>query len=381
MVLGFVEGKPYSQIIEETSRELNVEKWKIERLVRTEAAFINNQAQLSAYYKSGIKYYKYLARIDERTSPECKEHNGKIYETEKAVAGDNFPPLHCYCRSVTQAVFLKPGEKVVDNQIVKSNKEKEEKKSDFKTNIDKENIDKISSEEDTGYLESRKRKEGKDYTIKGSYNGRFDNSKGSEYKSNKSENLGELKDSNTNHNNDKPNNSKPNKNNDDKVSGVLGGGDTKGSNSNGTNNENKESIISILRKTLFNPKYKYESNKKAEAAANNYISTNTFTINKGQKKHHKSGKPLENGKTLILSKDGKSESEIDKMLEEIANNYKGTGEKQISKGKWDHKEVITLSPEDVKKYNLCFESYINQNIKQGILLNLLFIMIVKYRFI
>jgi len=59
MVLGFVEAKPYDQIVKEMEKELGVERWKIERLVRTEAAFINNQAQLSAYYKSGIKYYRY----------------------------------------------------------------------------------------------------------------------------------------------------------------------------------------------------------------------------------------------------------------------------------------------------------------------------------
>ena len=86
-------------------KKLNTERHNIERLVRTEASFITNQAQLSAYYKSGIKEYEYLARLDERTSPQCKELDGKRFEVEKAQAGVNYPPMHPYCRSTTKAVI------------------------------------------------------------------------------------------------------------------------------------------------------------------------------------------------------------------------------------------------------------------------------------
>ncbi|MBQ0105578.1 MAG: minor capsid protein, partial [Armatimonadetes bacterium] len=69
---GLVTGKPYNEIVSEMEKKLNTERHNIERLVRTEASFIKNQAELSAYYKSGIKEYEYLARLDERTSPQCR---------------------------------------------------------------------------------------------------------------------------------------------------------------------------------------------------------------------------------------------------------------------------------------------------------------------
>ena len=92
-------------------KKLNTERHNIERLVRTEASFIKNQAELSAYYKSGIKEYEYLARLDQRTSPQCRELNGKVFEVAKAVAGENLPPLHPWCRSTTVPVFEKEEDK------------------------------------------------------------------------------------------------------------------------------------------------------------------------------------------------------------------------------------------------------------------------------
>lgn len=123
MVLGFVEGKPYDQIVKEMEKELGVERWKIERLVRTEGAFISNQAQLSAYYKSGIEKYQYLARVDQRTSEICKELNGKVFEVQKAQAGENFPPMHPYCRSVTKAYFGDKSNETEGERFGKDNSE------------------------------------------------------------------------------------------------------------------------------------------------------------------------------------------------------------------------------------------------------------------
>ena len=134
MVLGFVEGKPYDQIVKEMEKELGVERWKIERLVRTEGAFISNQAQLSAYYKSGIEKYQYLARVDQRTSEICKELNGKVFEVQKAQAGENFPPMHPYCRSVTKAYF---GSKSNETEEKRLGKENTENKGDTDNKGDK----------------------------------------------------------------------------------------------------------------------------------------------------------------------------------------------------------------------------------------------------
>lgn len=73
------------------------------RLVRTESAFFHNQMELLSYEDAEITKYKFVAVLDRRTSHICKEHDNKVYDTDKAVSGVNYPPLHPWCRSTTIA--------------------------------------------------------------------------------------------------------------------------------------------------------------------------------------------------------------------------------------------------------------------------------------
>ena len=73
------------------------------RLVRTESAFFHNQMELLSYEDAEITKYKFVAVLDKRTSRICQEHDNKVYDTDKAVPGVNYPPLHPWCRSTTVA--------------------------------------------------------------------------------------------------------------------------------------------------------------------------------------------------------------------------------------------------------------------------------------
>lgn len=73
------------------------------RLVRTESAFFHNQMELLSYEDAEITKYKFVAVLDRRTSEICQEHDNKVYDTDKAVPGVNYPPLHPWCRSTTVA--------------------------------------------------------------------------------------------------------------------------------------------------------------------------------------------------------------------------------------------------------------------------------------
>ncbi|KXU03185.1 minor capsid protein [Streptococcus oralis] len=73
------------------------------RLVRTESAFFHNQMELLSYEDAEITKYKFVAVLDKRTSHICQEHDNKVYDTDKAVPGVNYPPLHPWCRSTTIA--------------------------------------------------------------------------------------------------------------------------------------------------------------------------------------------------------------------------------------------------------------------------------------
>lgn len=70
-----------------------------DRLVRTETMFIINQGQKDVYVAAGYTQYKILAAIDSRTSEICKREDRNVYSFANAVAGVNYPPLHCRCRS------------------------------------------------------------------------------------------------------------------------------------------------------------------------------------------------------------------------------------------------------------------------------------------
>lgn len=76
---------------------------KARRLVRTESAFFHNQMELLSYEDAEITKYKFVAVLDRRTSHICQEHDNKVYDTDKAVPGVNYPPLHPWCRSTTIA--------------------------------------------------------------------------------------------------------------------------------------------------------------------------------------------------------------------------------------------------------------------------------------
>ena len=75
------------------------------RLIRTETTLYMGQGELKAYAEFGIDKYKYLATLDSRTSPMCAELDGEVFNVADAVPGENYPPLHAWCRSTTIAYF------------------------------------------------------------------------------------------------------------------------------------------------------------------------------------------------------------------------------------------------------------------------------------
>lgn len=85
-----------SQIV---TQKMNVGISDARRLVRTELNYVQNKAALDSIAESGMKYYRFIATLDKRTSTVCREHDGKIYPVEDGSPGTNMPPLHPHCRS------------------------------------------------------------------------------------------------------------------------------------------------------------------------------------------------------------------------------------------------------------------------------------------
>lgn len=54
-----------------------------------------------AYEEIGIKKYQFVAALSELTCDRCGSLDGSVFDTDKAVEGENFPPIHPRCRCVT----------------------------------------------------------------------------------------------------------------------------------------------------------------------------------------------------------------------------------------------------------------------------------------
>ena len=98
-------GVPKDELVKTLMRKFEVSYSNADRLARTERTYIQNQATKESYIKAGVKQYEYFAELDERTSDECEEMNGQIFDVANAVVGVNYPPLHPNCRCTVLAVI------------------------------------------------------------------------------------------------------------------------------------------------------------------------------------------------------------------------------------------------------------------------------------
>ena len=102
---GFMSGAGNRKMIQELAERMNVGKFAASRLVRTETTYMANAAEMASYEEAEIEKYQFLATLDLRTSPQCREKDLKVYKVSEAKAGVNMPPLHPFCRSTTIAYF------------------------------------------------------------------------------------------------------------------------------------------------------------------------------------------------------------------------------------------------------------------------------------
>lgn len=79
------------------------ERYKINRIIRTEVNHCCNQGTLMSYKAAGTLRYIYLATLDMRTSSICRSLDKEVFFVSKAEVGVNFPPMHPNCRSTTMA--------------------------------------------------------------------------------------------------------------------------------------------------------------------------------------------------------------------------------------------------------------------------------------
>ncbi|EOH94832.1 hypothetical protein I588_04499 [Enterococcus pallens ATCC BAA-351] len=103
---GMSEFEMAKTIAKEFDRSIGV----AQRLIRTEANYMANQAKLKAWRDRGVEKYILVAVLDLRTSKICQTKDGKIYLVADAVvngAEGTYPPFHPWCRTIAVAFLGK----------------------------------------------------------------------------------------------------------------------------------------------------------------------------------------------------------------------------------------------------------------------------------
>lgn len=76
-------------------------KYSAERLMRTELARVQTEAQKQSFIKNGFGKYEFI--VCNGCCPICKENDGKHFDVKDMMPGVNAPPMHPMCRCSTAA--------------------------------------------------------------------------------------------------------------------------------------------------------------------------------------------------------------------------------------------------------------------------------------
>lgn len=81
-------------------------RYCMERLMRTELARVQTEAQKQSFLRNGFDYYEFICNENPTkhgTCPVCRGLNGKHFKVEDMMPGTNAPPMHPHCRCSTAA--------------------------------------------------------------------------------------------------------------------------------------------------------------------------------------------------------------------------------------------------------------------------------------
>ncbi|MEB6060839.1 minor capsid protein [Staphylococcus pseudoxylosus] len=98
-----LRGRHPKEFVTELRKESGATAYQATRLLLTETARVQTQAQ-QQHYKSTMgddAEYEFLAFLDDRTTQTCRHHNNKVYKVKDMQVGVNAPPMHPHCRSFT----------------------------------------------------------------------------------------------------------------------------------------------------------------------------------------------------------------------------------------------------------------------------------------
>lgn len=162
-----IQGKNPREFIPLIRKKFDVSRCNAERLLRTEIARVQTQAQAESYEANGIDEYEYIACSLKDVCPLCKEMDGKTFKLKDMEIGINAPPMHPNCHCATAPYSDRSAyEKWLDGlangehnlrfdewKSIDFNTQIEQHKKGNKVNITSQAINKIKNVRPTGYTE------------------------------------------------------------------------------------------------------------------------------------------------------------------------------------------------------------------------------------
>lgn len=97
--IGLIQGKNPKTLATELRKRFNVKQSDAERLMQTELARVQVEAQKKSYIENGLEEYEYIACEGSDVCDVCKALDGKHFKIKDMMPGLNAPPMHprCHC--------------------------------------------------------------------------------------------------------------------------------------------------------------------------------------------------------------------------------------------------------------------------------------------
>ncbi|MFR4251214.1 MAG: minor capsid protein [Christensenellales bacterium] len=98
---GLIQGKNPRVLARELQKNFNVSTANAERLMRTELARVQTEAQKQSFIRNGFEEYEFIANSG--CCDVCQGMNGKHFKVKDMMPGKNAAPMHPHCRCSTAA--------------------------------------------------------------------------------------------------------------------------------------------------------------------------------------------------------------------------------------------------------------------------------------
>ena len=96
---GLIRGKHPRDLARHLKKLFGVSQYNAERLMITELARVQSEAQKQSFERNGFEYYEYIACGKVDVCNVCKVLDGKHFKVKDMMPGENAPPMHpsCHC--------------------------------------------------------------------------------------------------------------------------------------------------------------------------------------------------------------------------------------------------------------------------------------------